>query len=370
MKPGKIKDIMDLARRARSKNFVFNPCFVGAPGLGKTEIIQEWAKENSLPFIVITSALYEAPDIKGFPVVTVDENGRQRQTTAIPDYWPSSGEGVIILEEVNRGQASVTNCFMSLLDKRRGFDGYELPKGWLVASCINPENGSCDVNNMDSALKDRFEFFNVTYDKHSFLEFMKDVGWNQTVIDFVESGAWSYTLPENISETAIGAKYISPRTISKLNAAVNSDILPEDELMVFESILGTNFGSAFYKFKHDESPITYTDLINNKKAALKKLVRFSDPNNYKSGYISITIRSILEEAGDMPGKSKDGITDELVAEILEAIPAEQGQVLVSQLEYKRDPERAKNYDLLSKLFDKYPKIKEKFVLTANKKAKV
>src|SRR5208282_4293675 len=128
MKPTAIFDVMDLARRARANGHIFNPVFVGAPGLGKTEIIQEWCETNNLPFVIITAATYEAPDFKGFPRVEV-VNGKQRQTYATPDYWPDTGEGVIILEEINRGTTSVMNCMMSLTDKRRGFDGYKLPEG-------------------------------------------------------------------------------------------------------------------------------------------------------------------------------------------------------------------------------------------------
>lgn len=342
MKPSNINDIMDLARRARQNGDIFNPLFVGAPGLGKTEIIQEWCNQNKLPFVVITAATYEAPDLKGFPRVELI-NGKQRQTFATPDFWPNDGEGVIILEEVNRGTTSVMNCFMSLTDKRRGFDGYKLPEGWLVAGCINPENEHNDVNVMDTALKDRFEIFEVNYDKKQFLQFMKTENWDNNIQMFIETGTWTYVKPEDLGNSA-GAKYLSPRGFSKLNAALKAEVDKSMQLDVYESILGKNVGQSFYQFTNDDQPVLLKDILDTKKKAFDKLKKFSDPDNYKSGHITITIRSIVEQ---------DGIDDNLLAEVACILPADQSQDLIKQLEYKRKDEK-----LLERLCKEHPEVKK------------
>lgn len=342
MKPNEIFDVMDLAQRARKNDYIFNPLFVGAPGLGKTEIIQEWCNSRNLPFIVITSATYEAPDIKGFPKIEII-NGKQRQTFATPTMWPDSGEGVIILEEVNRGTTSVMNCWMSLTDKRRGFDEYKLPTGWIVAGCINPENEFNDVNVMDTALKDRFEIFEINYDKETYLKFARATNVDESILHFVESGTWQYSKPEDVGSLA-GTKYISPRTLSKLNAARKSDIPEHLQLTVYESILGKNVGQTFYQFTTDQQPILYKDILNSTKKALAKLQDFSDPNDYKSGHITITIRDIVE---------KNDITDELLAKVALVIPADQSQDLLKQLSFKR-----KDNELLPRIFKEFPEVKK------------
>jgi hypothetical protein len=342
MRPSNINDIMNLARRARKNGDIFNPLFVGAPGLGKTEIIQEWCEQNSLPFVVITAATYEAPDLKGFPRVELI-NGKQRQTFATPDFWPDSGEGVIILEEVNRGTTSVMNCFMSLTDKRRGFDGYKLPEGWLVAGCINPENEHNDVNVMDTALKDRFEIFEVNYDKKEFLKFMKNQEWNNNIQMFIETGTWTYVKPEDLGNSA-GAKYLSPRGFSKLNAALKAEVPKDMQLDIYESILGKNVGQSFFQFTNDDQPVLLKDILETKKKAFDKLKKFSDPDNYKSGHITITIRSIVEQ---------DGIEDDLLAEVACILPADQSQDLIKQLEYKRKDDK-----ILERLCKSHPEVKK------------
>lgn len=348
MRPSQIFDVLNLARRAKQKGKVLNPVFVSAPGLGKTEIIQQWCIANKLPFIIFTSALYEAPDVKGFPIVKIDPvTGRQQQTTAIPDYWPMDGEGVVILEEINRGTTSIMNCLMSLTDKRRGFDGYKLPEGWIVCGAINHESELYDVNTMDTALKDRLELFEIGYDKREFQSFMKVNNWHNDIQMLVESNVWSYTKPEDMGEIS-GNKYIAPRTLSKMNAVlISEDPKGTDmELPIYESVLGKNVGRAFFQFRNDEQPVLYKDICKNPDKAFKKLKQFSDPANYKAGHISLTVKDIVEN---------HDINDGLLVKVLLNIPADIGPSLVSELEFKR---KITGGQFMRKLTNDYPEVKK------------
>ena len=88
MKPSQIFDVLNLARKARQQGKKFNPLFVGAQGIGKSEIIQQWCKTNDLPFIDIRAAYLEAPDVIGFPQIK-EVDGRARTVHVLPDFWPS-----------------------------------------------------------------------------------------------------------------------------------------------------------------------------------------------------------------------------------------------------------------------------------------
>lgn len=324
MKPIEIYKILNVARQARRNGDVFNPLFVGAPGVGKSHIIQQWCKEQGLPFIDLRAAYLEAPDVIGFPSITI-KNGRSVTTHNTPEFWPTEGEGVLLLEEPNRGTTSVMNTFMQILTDRK-VHNYTLPEGWIVVGAINPEDGENEVNTMDAALKNRFCIFNVEYDKKSFTEYMAATGWDSTVQMFVDSNTWTYVPPEKVSKTE-GAQYISPRTLAALNAVVKTGaVLQEDEVSIYQAILGKNFGTAFYTFKYDDYPVLYTHLEQNPRAAIKKLKSFAKADNLKNGHLSITIRDIID---------KNKITDELLADVILAMPPDQGVVLIRELEYKR-----------------------------------
>jgi hypothetical protein len=258
--------------------------------------------------------------------------------------WPTEGKGVVVLEELNRTTTATMQCVLSLGDKRRGFDGYKLPEGWIIVGCVNPEDGY-DTTAMDHALKDRFEIFNVTYDKASHLKFMQDTEYHQDIINFIDANMWTYKTPEEIGNVP-GAKYISPRTMSKVEAVIRNIPTRDKEMMIYDTILGTNVAKDFFNFRHNESPVMMCDLRKGKKAALKKLERFSNPADYKNGMISLTVKDIIND---------NTIEDELLADVLEVIPLEQGKTLVSELEFKR-----KDTGILERLGAKKGKLKELF----------
>jgi len=303
----------------------------------------------------------EAPDVIGFPSVELVK-GRQVTVHHTPDFWPSEGEGVLMLEEPNRGTTSVMNTFMQLLTDRQ-IHKYEFPKGWMIVGCINPENETNDVNTMDSALRNRFVTFKVNYDKRTFLDYMKAKDWDETLQAFVETGTWNYVAPEDLDKSQAGNKYISPRTFEQLNAALQSGLSPAIELEVFSSILGTNVGRAFAQFKNNDAPITYEDIANEKsrKKAFKKLKEFSDPKNYRNSYIAFTVKSIVE-AEDV--KKGVAISDDLLSEVLLTIPADQAYALLMELQFKRNDQ-----GMLTRIWNNYPELAKQLKNTLSKNGK-
>lgn len=351
MKPTEIVDILDLAKKARAGGHIFNPLFISAPGLGKTEITQQWAKEQGLKSIVISLSNCDPPDFKGFPITQI-VNGRQRLSFATPDFWPDEGEGIIILEELNRAPTSIIQCMLSLTDARRGFDGYKLPEGWLVAGCINPENAEYDVNTLDPAVKDRFEMFNIVYDKAVAVDFMRHVDYHKDIINFIDANIFTYVLPGNLGNTP-GAKYNSPRTFSKLNAVLQTGFKADKEKLLFDTILGANVGKSFYEFRHNLSPVTVFDLKNSLGPSLKKLKKYSDPENYQGGLISLTVKDIIEDAS---------ITNELLADVLRTIPVGAGTSLLQDLGIKRGDKQG---ELLVTMCTEFPDLKALFKSVIN-----
>jgi len=341
MKPVDIKSMLDLALRARKLGKKFNPLFTGPAGVGKSEIVQQWANENKLPFVDLRIAYMESPDLIGYPLI-VNENGKQKTVHVTPEFWPTEGEGLLLLEEPNRGTTSVLNTLMQLLTDRK-VHKYTLPEGWIVAGCINPENEVYDVNTMDAALKNRFAIFDIDYDKNTFVKHMLETNYEKNIVDFVESGNWSFVPPEQIQESN-GNKYNSPRSWSAVDAAMKAGFEnQEQELELYKSILGTNTGIQFYKFQHEDAPVTADELLKHKKQGLKRLADHCSTKNYKNSYISLTVKSIIEHA-DFP--------EELFVDVALTIPADQSYALLRDYQFKKNDEK-----LTQKLFEKYPKLK-------------
>ncbi len=357
MKTNNIFDILDLAVNARSLGHILNPLFVSAPGLGKTEITQQWARSRGYKVIVLSLSTMDPPDLKGFPYTRVDTQGNTRLSFALPELWPTdpASKGILILEELNRCPSSVMQSVLSLTDARRGVDGYKLPEGWIIAANINPDSAEYDTSSMDPALQDRFEAFKIEYDKKSFLEYIRAAEYDPSVVGFISADLWKYDSPENIKKTA-GSKYVANRTWSRLNSALQAVNRGSEEgkqrfqtieLSVYESILGRTVAAAFYSFRNDEAPVMLEDLLKpgNMERCLKKLKAWSDPKNMKNGMLSFLCEDLIANAEDVP-------LETLVA-VLKVIPAEHGIQTIHNMERKSG-----DYTLLEKVLGENPDLKK------------
>jgi len=355
MKPSQIKKVLDIALKVRLENAKrgygeeFNPLFVGAPGLGKSKIVQEWIKENNYYWFDLRGAYLEAPDLIGMPK-DVNQNGELRTVHVLPDYLPKKQDrpGVLLIEEPNRANRQVMNALMQLLTDRK-IHKYELPDDWIIVGCINPDNSEYDVNTMDAALKDRFRIFYIDYDKESLIKYAESKKWDKILIEYIRS-IFKYKTPEELADNPT-AKYVSPRSLASLNSilqVLDENTPKELEFSLIESCVGTSIASEFFAFKHDKTPVLYQDLVNNTSKALYLLEKYSNPDHYENALISITIDSILNEGQD--------IKNTLLIKVLEVIPADQCAKLIQGLEYKR---KLKGGTLLKELTEKSDKLLEK-----------
>ena len=338
MKPSHIHTIMDTAHKARLQNEIFNPLFTGEAGLGKSAIVQQWVKKQrernpNFGFLDLRIAYYEAPDLIGFPK-EIEKDGRWRTLHCLPSFWPTEGEGLILLEEPNRGTTGVMNCLMQLLTDRKVSE-YTLPKGWLVAACINPDSSEYDVNTMDAALKDRFEEFEIEYDPVTFMDYIEKESWHPDLQMFINSGTWLYKTTKEIGKDG---RYISPRTLSKVNAALKAGIKDNRQLhrIIVCSILGKDIGNEFHKFSFDQAPVTAQDLIKDKVSAFKRLTLQSDPQTYQGDMIGVTIESIEKAYGGLKKDCKpEQIDEDTMVEVAKIIPSDHAVNLIKQCGYKQ-----------------------------------
>lgn len=363
MSPSKIFRILDLALTARKQNHVFNPLFTGEAGLGKSFICQQWVKEQqkldpSFGFIDLRIAYLEAPDMIGFPKETVDENGRSRTSTNLPSFWPTSGRGLLLLEEPNRGNQSVMNCLMQLLTDRKLHD-YVLPDGWVIAGCINPENGNYDVNTMDTALLNRFIPYEITFDFKAFLDYAKNSNMHPNVITFISSNAWTYQKSDAISATG---KYIAPRTWSQVSSAeyamTEMKASQNEHFDAVNSILGYDIGKAYHSFTFDQAPVLAKDLKENSEKALIKLKSQVERNSYKGDLIAATVSSIVDAMPNFPF--------DVMLEVMKIIPADQAVTLIEQ-HIMKDPDEHYNLPALRKKYPELVKIIKTGLIRAQQK---
>ena len=362
MRPDRIPEVLDLAHAARSLGYIWNPMFVGEAGLGKSDIIRQWVKEKQktdpeFGFVDLRLAYYEGPDFVGYPSEK-EVNGVLRMLHALPEMWPTEGRGLILFEEPNRGNTMVMNCLMQILTDRAVGVKYKVPDGWILAGAMNPEGAKYDVNNMDTALADRFEMFDVDYDFQTFMNYVETANWHPKVQTYLKSAAWVYKTPDAIGKDG---KYISPRTWSKLNAAEKAGASdhPMKQSMhriICQSILGKHIGNEYWKSCWDDAPILASDIIADKTKAMNKLKQQAKSGDtYAGDKVAVTVESIIGSYGGWfqgrvdpkSGKDhphEDGTIDEAtMVAIAEIIPSDHAINLIKGCGYKAHKGQVASY---------------------------
>jgi len=153
----------------------------GSHGIGKSEILEEAARQLGIGFICRDLSLMEPPDLIGMPR---QEGGVTHYSP--PAFLPSEGKGLLIFEELNRCPSYMRGPCLQLLTART-LNDYGLPTGWLPCAAINPSGADYDVQELDPALLSRFVEVEVVADRAEWLAWAEPKGVAGQVLGYVGS---------------------------------------------------------------------------------------------------------------------------------------------------------------------------------------
>lgn len=126
------------------------PVFIwGAPGIGKSTLVEKFADEVGLPCVSLLGSQLAPEDIIGIPQI------RGETSEFLPPKMIARKEPyVLFLDELNACTQEVQKAFYSLIHERR-IGEYHLPEGSIVIGAGNRAEDSAIVKTMSSALLNR-----------------------------------------------------------------------------------------------------------------------------------------------------------------------------------------------------------------------
>jgi len=224
----------------------------GQHGIGKSEIVRQFAEEQNMNFVDLRLSNNEVGDLIGIPHIV--ENGNSKVTTwAIPSWLQRIHESaqngqhsLLFLDELNRAPLDVRQCGMQLV-----LDGqiheHVLPivngRKTMIVAAINPAD-EYQVEELDPALLDRFLFVDAEVDAQTWLKWAKDSQKNQIVRDFIAE------YPSRLHYTPAEGIGCTPRSWAKLSDFIdNANDIPNEILFqIIKGKVGSEVGSQFYTF--------------------------------------------------------------------------------------------------------------------------
>jgi len=128
------------------------PVFIhGSPGIGKSYIVNNIAKNHNLQIIDVRLSQLDAIDLRGIPSI------KNNQTIWMPPIFlpdDANSHGILFLDELNSAPLSVQAAIYQLvLDRKIG--EYTLPKNWKIVCAGNKINDKGIVFKLPSPLINR-----------------------------------------------------------------------------------------------------------------------------------------------------------------------------------------------------------------------
>ena len=171
---------------------------IGAPGIGKTAIMEQVARENKVALVSYTITHHTRNSAIGMPQV-VDMHF-DREAFSVTKYSMSEiiaaiyrkmnatnlKEGILFLDEINCVDESLAPQMLQFLQCKT-FGNYKVPDGWVIVVAGNPKEYNSAVREFDIATLDRMKRMEVEPDFEVWLEYAWRARVNSTILSYLYS---------------------------------------------------------------------------------------------------------------------------------------------------------------------------------------
>ena len=224
----------------------------GRHGIGKSEIVYQYAKKVGLPVVERRASQMTEGDLVGLPVIDGDATSWNP-----PDWYKMACREPVVLfmDEIDRATTEVRQGFFQLADSR-ALNGHKLHPDTLLFAAVNGgvHAAQYQVNDMDPAELDRWTVFDIEPSHEDWIEYAKD-RCNAVLVDFIRHNRSHL---EHTKEFEPGKVYPSRRSWERLDRTLAAGRMLEGE---FKPHLNTvyNIACGFVGF---EAAVAFRDFAD------------------------------------------------------------------------------------------------------------
>ena len=161
---------------------------LGAPGIGKTQIMEQIAAECGIGLVSYTITHHTRQSAIGLPVISRETFGGREYTmtgytmseiiASVYQKMEKTGlsEGILFIDEVNCVSETLAPAMLQFLQCKT-FGTHEVPPGWIIVTAGNPPEYNRSVRDFDVVTMDRVKKIEVEPD----LEVWKKYAWEVRV---------------------------------------------------------------------------------------------------------------------------------------------------------------------------------------------
>jgi len=232
---------------------------VGIPGIGKTSIIEQIAKEHGKKAYNIRTALIEGPDLTGIYDPKIGDY--------VAPILPKKDEPAIInIDEPNRGMIPSIQAAFRIIEGR-GTQGFKYnPEIHTIVSCVNPESEADVIEMLGEAFISRVHIIHVEASIEEWVDYAINNKINEKIIQFLLTYEKFFCQKNTIENVREFIQVPNPRNWERasimLNLFKNAGI-DVNVASIIEGSVGPQAAIAFEEFLKDpEPPVTAKQVLD------------------------------------------------------------------------------------------------------------
>lgn len=192
---------------------------IGPPGIGKTQIMEQAARECGVVLVSYTITHHTRQSAIGLPVIEKKSyGGREYQATeytmseivaSVYDKIEETGisEGILFIDEINCVSETLAPAMLQFLQCKT-FGNHRIPEGFIIVAAGNPPEYNKSVREFDIATLDRIRRIEVEADFQVWKEYAVNAAVHPAVIAYLEARKEHFY---RIESTVSGKQFATPR---------------------------------------------------------------------------------------------------------------------------------------------------------------
>lgn len=192
---------------------------VGPPGIGKTQIMEQIARECQVGLVSYTITHHTRQSAIGLPYIekkkydgeihSVTEYTMSEIVASIYDFMERTGirEGILFIDEINCVSETLAPTMLQFLQYKT-FGNHKIPDGWMIVTAGNPPEYNKSVREFDIATLDRIKKIDVEADFEVWKEYAYQTAIHPAVIAYLEARNDHFYC---IETTVDGKRFATPR---------------------------------------------------------------------------------------------------------------------------------------------------------------
>jgi hypothetical protein len=246
---------------------------IGAPGIGKTAIMEQIARELNIGIVSYSMTHHTRQSAIGLPYIEREEFGGKEYAVSkytmseiiasVYNYIKNTGikEGILFLDEINCVSETLSPAMLQFLQYKT-FGNTPVPEGWVIVTAGNPPEYNKSVREFDVATLDRVKKIEVEPDFDVWKKYAVEKGVHNAIITYLDVKKDNFYVMETTIE---GKSFATARGWEDLSEMIY--IYEEAGVAVDESLI-----CQYIQHKETARDFSlYYDLYNKYKSDYKVL---------------------------------------------------------------------------------------------------